>query len=218
MSVRCSRRDALRAAGRWANAAMVGFGWAVATARAPAQALLWTAGPAAGESPPPTSHDPFGRVEPPQEVPPLRLTADDGRPIGLARHLRGRSTAVQLMFTGCSAICPIQGALFAEVAVRLDPSDSQLLSLSIDPLADDARALRRWLDQHGAGPAWRAAAPRTDDLDRILDFLRGRASGVDRHTGQVYLFDREARLVWRTPDLPPAEHVVQMLKTVAALR
>jgi protein SCO1/2 len=37
----------------------------------------------------------------------------------------------------------------------------------------------------------------------------------DRHTGQVYVFDRQARLVWRTSELPPAAEVMAALRRVA---
>lgn len=169
-------------------------------------------------TPPPTSHDPFGRVVPPLPAPALPLTGDDGQVVTWPERMRGHATAVQLMFTTCSAICPIQGALYAEVAAQVDPASCRLLSLSIDPLGDNAPALHAWLTRHGAPPHWRAAVPRMDDLDRMLDHLRGRASGVDRHTGQVYVFDRFGRLVWRTVDLPAPAHVVELLRTVAALR
>lgn len=159
--------------------------------------------------------DPFGPVNPPQPAPALSMLRDDGTRGDLPSLLRGRVTAVQLMFTGCSSICPLQGALFAEVARRLPAPDARLLSLSIDPLADDAAALRTWLDRFGAPPAWRGAAPRLQDVDRLLEFMRGRSTGPDRHKGQVSLFDRQGRLVLRTPDLPPAGYVADLLTTLA---
>lgn len=166
--------------------------------------------------PPPLAHDPFGRIEPPQPALPLVLQGDDGQPMPLRRQLEGRVTAVQLMFTGCSAVCPIQGALFAEVAALMKGPRQQLLSLSIDPLSDDAPALRRWLQRFAATASWRAGVPKLQDLDRLLQALRGRPTGVDRHTGQVFVFDRRARLVFKTPELPPAPYVADLLAAVEA--
>lgn len=168
-------------------------------------------------APPPPSHDPFGPVTPPQPTPRWRLVDERERTLDLASRLRGKVTALQLMFTGCSATCPIQGALFAAVAPGLTSPDAQLLSVSIDPLSDDPKALRRWLDRFGRHPAWQAARPEVRDVDALLDFLRGRASGVDRHTAQVFLFDRQARLLYRTPDMPSPAQVNTMLTQLAAL-
>jgi len=133
--------------------------------------------------------------------------------------LRGRVTAVQLMFTGCSATCPIQGALFADAQQRLAHSDArlQLLSISIDPLGDDVNAMRAWLAKFGAESArWNALLPRIQDVDRLLDFLRGRAAGVDRHTAQAFVFDRQARLVYRTEDMPEPAELARLMQRIAA--
>jgi protein SCO1/2 len=122
------------------------------------------------------------------------------------------------MFTGCSTVCPIQGALFAALQADLraerDPA-ARLLSLSIDPLADDPAALGAWLRRFGAGPAWSAAAPAPAALEPMLSLFRGGVAAGDRHTGQVYVFDRQARLVWRTSELPPAAEVLAALGRVA---
>lgn len=56
-----------------------------------------------------------GRVDPPLPAAAWPLTLNDGRRSRLPAVLAGRATALQLMFTGCTATCPIQGALFAAV-------------------------------------------------------------------------------------------------------
>lgn len=165
------------------------------------------------------AHNEIGPVKPPLAAPPLKLTGADGKPTSLPALMKGRTTALQLMFTGCSATCPIQGAVFAEAQQKLagKTAEFQLLSISIDPLGDDAKALRGWLQQFGADPGrWRAAVPRVDDVDGLFDFLRGRAAGPDRHTAQVYLFNRRAELVFRTPDFPSGEVLVTTLQQLAA--
>ncbi len=162
-----------------------------------------------------TAHDPFGRVEPARPAPALPLRDAAGRNADLATRLRGHVTAVQLMFTTCSATCPLQGALFGATAPLLRHADAKLLSLSIDPLNDDPKALATWLARFGPSPAWQAAAPRVADVEPLFELLSGRAAGPDRHSTQVYLFDRRARLVYRTPELPPPRHVAELIETIA---
>lgn len=155
--------------------------------------------------------DGMGPVRPRRAPPTARLLRHDGRSITLAEQLNGRFTAVQLMFTGCSAICPLQGALFASLQARMSAqaiTDVQLLSLSIDPLGDSPRALNAWRERYGAGPRWSAAAPSPTDLDKLLELLGPAGASVgDRHTTEVHLFDREGRLAWRTSGLPPLDEV-----------
>ncbi len=164
------------------------------------------------------AHEPFGPLRPPLPAPILSLTADDGKRFELAQRLRGRITALQLMFTGCSATCPIQGALFGAVAPLIATQrEMQLLSLSIDPLGDSPQAVRTWLARFGTHTNWQGAVPRVEDVDRLLDFVRGRAAGADRHTAQVYLFDRQARLAYRTADMPPARFVADTMGQLSRL-
>ena len=166
------------------------------------------------------AHESAGPVSPRLAAPSgLRLSTTDGQAALLPDLLKGHVTAVQLMFTGCSATCPIQGAIFADAQARLASTDKhlRLLSISIDPLNDDAAALSRWLARFGAQRArWAAAAPTMQALDPMLDFLRGRAAGVDRHTAQAYLFDRQGRLAFRTVDMPPGGDLVRLMQALSA--
>jgi protein SCO1 len=167
------------------------------------------------------AHEAFGPVNPRLSLPRMAVQGTNGKNGDLSAALHGRVTALQLMFTGCSATCPIQGAVFAEAQQALERAgpDLQLVSLSIDPLGDDIRSLRSWLHRFGAQPQrWSAALPRAQDVDRVLDFLRGRAAGAERHTPQVYVFDRDAQLAYRTQDLPAADHLLSLMQTIASQR
>jgi len=164
------------------------------------------------------AHQAFGPVQPELAAPALPLQDMAGKPVALPALLAGQVTAVQLMFTGCSATCPIQGAVFADAQARLAKAqaDLRLLSVSIDPLGDDLAAMRAWLAKFGAQPGrWAGALPRAKDADALLDFLRGRAPGVDRHTAQAFVFDRRARLVFRTEDMPQPAELVALMQRIA---
>ncbi|WP_213955022.1 MULTISPECIES: SCO family protein [unclassified Variovorax] len=166
------------------------------------------------------AHNAAGEVRPPLPAPDIQVTSNGGSKSQLRDLLAGRATALQLMFTGCSSVCPIQGALFAQVQAALPRGDAplQLLSASIDPLGDDPRALTAWLGRFGAGPRWSAFSPAPASLDRWLDFLAGRSVGPDKHTAQVYFFDRQARLVLRTVDFPRPAEVARLLAQLVALK
>jgi len=164
------------------------------------------------------AHSAFGPVQPALPAPALAVRDMAGKSVPLSSLLTGQVTAVQLMFTGCSATCPIQGAVFADAQARLAKENAglRLLSLSIDPLGDDLPAMRAWLAKFGAqSPRWAAALPKLKDVDPLLDFLRGRAPGTDRHTAQAFVFDRQARLVYRTEDMPQPEELVKLMQRVA---
>lgn len=156
-----------------------------------------------------------GLVLPRVPAPNLPLTDTLGRSIGLSTQLRGKVTAVQLMFAGCSATCPIQGAVFASVAQQVKSPDVRLLSLTVDPLGDSPQALRNWLGRFGQHRFWTASAPRVQDVDALAEFLRGVPPTTGTHSSQVFLFDRQAKLAFRTVELPSVEHVVELLALLA---
>lgn len=154
----------------------------------------------------------IGIVTPPVGLPlEVRVLRSDGVRLPLRRLLLGRTTALQLMFTGCSETCPLQGALFASVQQEAAHSGSrlQLLSLSIDPM-DDARSLSAWLQRFGAGRNWMAAVPTAADIDVLRKALQAGAPAVPAHSSQVFFVDTGGRLVWRSEDLPPVELVMDI--------
>lgn len=169
---------------------------------------------------PARGHTLLGPLTPPLPAPPLTLTLHDGRSAPLRQLLGGRLTALQLMFTGCSATCPIQGAVFAALQPLVQDTvpGAQLLSVSIDPLADDAAALSAWRRRFGARDGWLAAVPPVRLADALLDFVGGRSAGSDRHSAQVYLFDPQGRLAFRCAEFASARDVALAMATLARQR
>lgn len=159
-----------------------------------------------------------GRVDPAVPIPDLPVRrAGDGASASLAALLRGRATALHLMFTGCSSVCPIQGAIFERVQVLLPDQAAhgiQLLSLSIDPLADTPHAMQKWLERFDARDGWIAVAPQFKDVERVLDLFGTGRNGLDAHATQVNIIDRRGDLVFRTPELPSADAIANILRRV----
>ena len=168
-----------------------------------------------------SGHAQLGPVEPRQATPQLPLALHDGRATRLEHLLRGKFTALQLIFTGCSSICPIQGAIFAALQQRLAQAPvpgAQLLSISIDPLGDDAKALAAWRQRFNAGPQWLAAVPPLALAERLPDFLASRPApgkAAERHTPQVYLFDAQGRLAYRLAEMASAQAIVRAMGELA---
>jgi protein SCO1 len=153
-----------------------------------------------------------GDIEPPQPALALTLTDTNRRRTSLAEILRGQTTLVQLMFTGCGTVCPAQGLLFATLAGRPRPQPARWLSISIDTLGDDPARLRAWQARFGLHPSWLAAVPDTADVDRLSEFLRGGPVKPGTHGTQVFVFDAQARLVHRTADNPSVAEIEALIR------
>jgi protein SCO1 len=175
-------------------------------------------------------------VDPPAPAPEIELTDHLGRTRPLREMLAGHISVVQTMFTGCSTVCPIQGAVFAEVQRRLAHAATkqpvQLLSISIDPLNDSPSALKAWLERLQAQRHWSAGVPKMDAVARLQRGLDGPSGGpsgdpsggpsggrnnsTDGHSDRFYFFDPRARLVWRSAALPGVDEVLEVVRYLAA--
>lgn len=157
-----------------------------------------------------------GTVRPPLSLPrQLLVQKHDGARVELGSVLMGRLTALQLMFTGCSEVCAIQGAVFASVqsALKQHPIRCQLLSMTIDP-HDDARAMSTWLRRFGAQPGWSGIVPLGDALPVVLRTLQNGAA-PSGHSSQVFFIDERCDVVWRSEDLPTPDVVVRILQRLS---
>ena len=199
------RRRLLTGTGLWVVAGLMGRGDAGADAGAGAGAGSTVSAPSTGW------------VLPRLPVPALHVTGADGRRMPLSGVIAGRVTALQLMFTGCGSTCPLQGALFAALSQRLPSSDRRLLPLSIDALGDTPSTLAAWQSRFGRHPAWAAAVTDVGTADRMADFMKGRVGTSGTHTAQVFVFDRQARLCYRTADAPAIAEVEALLAQVDRL-
>jgi protein SCO1 len=175
-------------------------------------------------------------VNPPTSAPDMTVTDHQGRARPLRELLGGHVTVVQTMFTGCSTVCPIQGALFARLQQRLGQVNTrqtvQLLSISIDPLGDSPQALNAWL-QRLQSPSqaktstptqtqtrWSAAVPKMADVAALQRGLDGTttssAKPADEHSSRLYFFDAQARLRWRSSELPAVDEVMRVVVQLSA--
>lgn len=165
------------------------------------------------------AHGVVGLIRPAIAVPDMEVVRHDGKKSSLSALLLGKATAMQFMFTGCSESCPLQGALFAATQEKLKTTKEQsiqLLSLSIDPLGDDAKTIAAWLRRFKAGPNWIGAVPTMDGLESLRKALGETRESLGNHTAQVLLFDRQGQLVWRTENLPPVDVIARQLERIAS--
>ena len=156
-----------------------------------------------------------GLVNPPLPVPTIRVQCADGQARSLRELLLRKTTALNLIFVGCSTVCPIQAAVFQRLQGLLPEQIGhgiQLLSLSIDPQNDGPDELRNWLRRHKAGPGWSAAVPQETRLADVQALFGQGGDRIESHATRVSIINRRAELVWRTENLPPAEELANLLQ------
>ncbi len=106
------------------------------------------------------------------KVPDVQVLDQDGR----KRHffdelVKGRTVAVNFVFTSCTSICTPLAATFKgmqDELARRGVNDAQLISVSVDPLNDTPQELLKFARKFGAGPNWTFVTGSRKSIDAIL--------------------------------------------------
>jgi len=139
----------------------------------------------------------------PRPLPAAVLEDQDGRPFELSDY-RGRSLAVEFIYTRCPSVCRSLGTAFRQIRDAVAPQrlerDFALLSISFDAEHDDVPALAAWAAAHGAdGRHWRVARVRDPArlaplLDAFGVVVIADGLGGYEHNAAIHLLDRDGRL------------------------
>lgn len=138
-------------------------------------------------------------------------------------RLQGRLVLVNFVFTACSTACPLQTAAIADLRRRLDPAvaaTTQCVSVSLDPLSDNPRALKAYARARGADSArwsWVAGSPQA--TERLAESLRLRPlADPESHRTALWLVDRRGRLAQRYDGkLPDVARLARELASLHAM-
>src|SRR4051812_43034469 len=89
-------------------------------------------------------------------LPDIAVQTQDGSTVRLAEMLRGRTVAINFVFTSCTTVCPLMGSSFARVQELLGGAskDVSLISVSIDPAHDTPAKLTAWSKRFGVRLGW----------------------------------------------------------------
>jgi len=128
----------------------------------------------------------------------LTVYDQDGTKLDFYNDLiKGRTVAIDFIFTTCTTICPSLTATLRRVQQSLDQQGLkvQLISISVDPTTDTSERLRVFSAKFGAGPGWKFVTGKKGDIDLLLQALGGAVGLKDDHTPMV-LIGNDATSTW----------------------
>jgi protein SCO1/2 len=103
--------------------------------------------------------------------PNVALTTQDGRVVRFYDDLiKGKSVAVDIIYTRCTGSCPLETAKLAQVQRLLGDrvgKDVFFYSISIDPEHDTPAVLKAYAEKFHAGPGWLFLTGNEDDIKLI---------------------------------------------------
>jgi protein SCO1 len=114
--------------------------------------------------------------------PNVPLTTQDGKVVRFYDDLlKGKSVAINLIYTHCSASCPLETAKLAQLQKIMGDrvgKDIFFYSISIDPKNDTPEVLKAYMAKYHVGPGWLFLTGKEEDIKLISNKL-GLASLTD---------------------------------------
>ena len=133
--------------------------------------------------------------------------------------IKGKTVAINFIFTNCTTICPPLAATFARVQREMGDrigKDAHLISISVDPLTDTPERLKAWGAKFKAGAGWTFVTGNKPEMDRLLNALGASVSRREDHTPAV-IIGNDAKGVWtRTYGLAKIPQIIAVIENVMA--
>jgi cytochrome oxidase Cu insertion factor (SCO1/SenC/PrrC family) len=124
-------------------------------------------------------------------IPNVLLVNQDGKKVRLYEDLiKDKTVAISFIFTRCTYVCPMNGALFSKIQNELGERLGEnvfLISISMDPQADTPQELQKWGASFGRKTGWTLVTGQFDDIARVLKAFTGDAPGP-RETHSSYFY------------------------------
>lgn len=128
-------------------------------------------------------------------IPDLPLLNQDGQRVSFYRDLiEGKVVVINVFFTSCRLVCPMQGEAFSKLQDTLGDrlgKDVFLISVTSDPLSDGPKELKAWSARFGARPGWTLLTGDERTVDKLLVLLTGYVPGRGEHTPAVLILNDE---------------------------
>jgi protein SCO1 len=151
----------------------------------------------------------------PFQIPDTTVYDQDGKKLHFYTDLiKGKTVAINFIFTTCTTICPPLTATFRKLQQELGERvgrDLQLISISVDPATDVPERLKAYSDKFKAGPGWAFVTGDKQELDLLLKSLGASVGDKKDHTPMVLIGNDKAAYWTRTYGLAPVNTLLKAI-------
>jgi cytochrome oxidase Cu insertion factor (SCO1/SenC/PrrC family) len=123
-------------------------------------------------------------------IPDIPVVDQDGKHLHFYGDLiKGKTVAINFIFTTCTTICPPLTATFRRVQQELATSapEAQLISISVDPATDTPPRLNDFAAKFKAGPGWTFVTGDQTEITSLLKALGAGVSDKNDHTPMILI-------------------------------
>lgn len=166
-------------------------------------------------------HTPAAQTKKPETkmvIPDVPVLDQDGNKLHFYTDLiKGKTVAINFIFTNCTTICPPLAATFARLQKEMGDrvgKDVHLISISVDPVTDTPERLKAWGARFKAGPGWTFVTADKQEMDKLLNALGAAVSKREDHTPAL-IIGNDSKGVWtRTYGLAKISQIMSVLQNV----
>lgn len=152
------------------------------------------------------------------KIPDVRVYDQNGKQLNFYSDLvKGRTVAINFIFTTCTGVCPPMTATFRRVQQNLPERTPpiQLISISVDPATDTPERMHEFAAKFNAGPGWTFVTGDKNEIDLLLQALGAAVANKNDHTPMI-LIGNEVTDYWtRAYGLSSPTTLIQVISAAA---
>lgn len=152
------------------------------------------------------------------KIPNARVLDQNGKQLNFYTDLiKGKSVAINFVFTTCTAICPSLTATFRKVQQEAQARgvEVQLISVSVDPTVDTPERLNDYAKKFKVEPGWTFVTGDKAEIDSVLQALGVAVVNKNDHTPMVLIGNEVADHWTRTYGLSSPATIVNLIESSA---
>lgn len=151
-------------------------------------------------------------------IPDVEVLDQEGHTLNFYSDLiKGKTIAINFIFTNCTTICPPLAATFARVQKEMGEKvgkDVHFISISVDPVTDTPERLKAWGARFKAGAGWTFVTGSKPQIDKLLNALGASVARREDHSPTV-IVGNDRKGVWtRTYGLARISQLVGLIESV----
>ena len=151
-------------------------------------------------------------------IPDIRVYDENGNALRFYSDLvKGKTVAINFIFTTCTTICPPLTATFRRAQQDLTErgADVRLISISVDPSVDTPERLHEFAAKFKAGPGWTFVTGDPGQINSLLRVMGAAVADRNDHTPMVLIGNDRADYWTRSYGLSPPDALVRVIAEVA---
>lgn len=164
--------------------------------------------------PGPKSSDAFSSMR----IPNAEVLDQNGKQLNFYSDLiKGKTVAINFIFTTCTTICPPLTATFRRVQQEAAARglDVQLISVSVDPTTDTPERMRDFASKFKAEPGWVFVTGDKGQIDSVLQALGVAVANKNDHTPMILIGNDTTDYWTRAYGLTSPTKIVELIDAAA---